>query len=438
MNRNTLGTLALPLVLWAVLAVQRVDLTPWLPGRLPAHTAPAPDMARIRDEDIRFYRARVARDPYGARDRAMLAALFLARGRATGDNGDYVRAESLATASLATRHRRNSAATQVLVSTLMAEHRFAEARTVMLPEVAADPTDGVSRATLGEIALELGRYREADSLFGALTLLRTSPAIAPRYARWLEINGKSGAARDLLTFTRARLVDGFRVPPEQLAWFDLRIGELAVRNGRYDLAESAYGRGLSVVPDDPRLMAAQARLAARKAEWRTAIAWGEQALARGFEPTTLGLLSEAYEALGDSSQALEYARAMEVSLSRQPGAYHRGWALFLLDHRRQVHRVLGKARTELVTRRDIYGYDVMAWALHQEGQQREAHAMADLALSRGTRDAMLWYHRGRIALAMQDSVEARADLTRAIEIDSEYRPGYGPSARTVLANLRPY
>ena len=433
MNRNLLALTSLSLMVTIVVALLSIQLTAWPPDRL---TAPAGDAARIRDQDIRFYQARVAQDPYGARDRAMLGALYLARGRATGDASDFARAESLAAASLRTRQRRNGAAAQVLVSALMAEHRFREAWTIMLPEVQADSADQVSRATLGEIALELGRYAEADSLFGSLSIVRTAPAIAPRYARWLEINGRSGDARELLARTRSELEGGFRVPAEQLAWFDLRIGELGFRNGRYDLAESAYDRGLSIAPEDPRLLAASARLAAAKGDWPTAIARGEQALAGAFEPATLGLLSEASAALGDSAKATEYARAMEVSLSRQPGAYHRGWALFLLDHGLQLNRVLEKAREELTTRKDVYGYDVLAWALHHAGQDREAGAMADLALARGTRDAMLWYHRGLIALGAHDTTLARASLERTIEIDPGYRPGHGPTARTVLTGLR--
>jgi tetratricopeptide (TPR) repeat protein len=361
--------------------------------------------------------------------------LFLARGRATGDASDYVRAESLATVSLNTRHKRNSAATQVLVSALMAEHRFADAWKVMLPEVQADSTELVSQATLGEIALELGRYAEADSLFNQLSIVRTNTSIAPRYARWLELNGRSGEARELLIATRAQFENGFRVPPEQLAWFDLRIGELAFRNGRSDLAQWAFDRGLSIVPDDQRLLAAKARVAASREDWPEAIALGERAMATTFEPATLGLLSEAYEATGDSAKAGEYARAMEVSLSNQPGSYHRGWALFLLDHDRQVARVLEKAGSELATRKDVYGYDVMGWALHKAGRDREARPMADAALACHTRDAMLRYHHALISLSLKDSAQARSDLQQAIEISPDYRPGYGPSARAVLAGL---
>jgi tetratricopeptide (TPR) repeat protein len=387
----------------------------------------------VRNADIAFYQSRVARDPYGARDRAALAALYLARGRANNDPSDFARAESLATVSLATRHKRNGDAVQVLVGAMMAQHRFAEAAQVMQHD--ADLSEPLSRATLGEIDLELGRYPAADSLFQSLTLLRTQPAIAPRYARWLELNGQSGEARELLLSTRATLEHGFRIPPEQLAWFDLRLGELAQRNGRYDLASESYDRGLSLVADDARLLAASARLAAARQDWSRAITLGEGALGGSFEPGTLGLLSEAYAATGDTARAAEYARAMEVSLSQQPGAYHRGWALFLLDHHRQVDRVLQRAQQELATRKDVYGYDVVAWAFHQAGQDRAARTMADSALTRGTRDPMLYYHRGLIVLALADTSAARRDLDHAVAIDPGYRPGHGPSAADVLSTL---
>ncbi len=405
-----------------------------VPGRSPHRlTAPPPDRLTAVQADIDFYQSRVARDPYGARDRAALAGLYLSRGRATGDASDFARAESLATVSLRTRHKRNGDAVQILAGALMAEHRFVQAWDVMQRN--ADPGEPLARATLGEIALELGRYAVADTLFQSLTLVRATTPIAPRYARWLDLNGRSGEARELLQATRESLEHGFRVPPEQLAWFDLRLGELAQRNGRYDLARDAYARGLALVPGDGRLLAASARLAAATHDWTRAIALGDQALAGSFEPGTLGLLSEAWAASGDSTRAAEYARATEVSLSQQPGAYHRGWALFLLDHGRQVARVLARAREELAERKDVYGYDVMAWALHQAGRPREARQMADSALRRGTRDPMLYYHRGLIAIASGDSSAAKNDLRQAVAIDPHYRPGHGPTAAAVLSLL---
>ena len=404
--------------------------------------APAPksqgrerSSASLRDADISFYEARVARDPYGARDRAALGALYLGRGRATGNETDYRRAERLARESFHTRRRRNDGAAAILAGALMAQHRFPEARDIMLEIVRQDPSEPTARATLGEIDLELGRYRDADSLFGSIALARTTGSVGPRYARWLEINGRSGEARELLTTLRQDMETGFRVQPEQLAWFDLRLGDLAFRNGRLDLAAEAYQRGLAVVPEDPRLLTGLAQLKAAQGAWKEAISLGERSLAGLFDPATLGLLADSYDAVGDSTRANDYARAMEVAVSRQPGAYHRGWALFLLDRHRRVDDMLARATAELATRKDVYGYDVAAWALHQAGRDGDARALSDSALARGTRDGLLHFHAGMIALGLADSARARTELTTALDINPHFHSRHADEARATLLAL---
>jgi Flp pilus assembly protein TadD len=303
----------------------------------------------------------------------------------------------------------------ILVGSLLAQHKFLAAWDEAARLVAIDPTP-VALATLGEINLELGRYRAADSLFGSLSVQQNGPAIAPRYARWLELSGRSGAARALLEQARASMVGGFRVPPEQLAWYDLRIGDLAFRNGRGDLADAAYRRGLALHPGDPRLLTALGTLRGGQGRWADALELGGQALTAQFDPATLGLMSRAALALGDSVQADEYARGAAVAVSRQPGAFHRGWALFLLDQGRQVPEILRRAQADLLQRRDVYGFDLTAWALYRSGRFPEAMTLADSALVRGVRDATLHYHAGRIAGALGDRVRAVAESTLAMEI----------------------
>ncbi len=102
-------------------------------------------------------------------------------------------------------------------------------------------------------------------------------------------------------------------------------------------------------------------------------------------------------------------------MSKQATAYHRAWSLFLLDHHRSVNEVLAKAQEELHTRKDIYGYDVVAWALHACGRDAEAREMMTHALALGTQDAMLFYHAsmidralGRIDVATGELAHARA------------------------------
>jgi Flp pilus assembly protein TadD len=126
---------------------------------------------------------------------------------------------------------------------------------------------------------------------------------------------------------------------------------------------------------------------------------------------------------------------MALAVMAQPGPYHRAWSLYLLDHDREVAHVLQKVRQELVTRRDVYGYDLLAWALHKSGRDAEALVPMRRALSLGTRDAMLHYHAGVIELADGDSSAAQASLGRALAINPFWHPTQPAAARALLDSL---
>ena len=387
--------------------------------------------------DIGFFEARAARDPESATDRTRLAALYVQRARETSDEQDYLRAEQAARASLALRRQRNGAASVVLASALLAQHRFIEARDAARQLVADAPDVDAYRALLGETSLELGDYAAAHAAFDSISGAgRRSLAIAPRLARWAEIRGDTTAARAIMR-EAVNVVDERRdVPREQAAWFHLRLADLYLRQGRERGAERELRDGLAIAPADHRLLAAMARLAATRQDWREAIRFGDSAIAIVLDPATLGIVSDAHAALGDTAKAAEYVSAMEVAAGQQPGAFHRAWSLFLLDHGRRLPDVLAAAQAELEQRRDVYGYDLVAWALYKSGRAAEAREPMRLALAQGTQDAMLHYHAGMIARATRDHVAARDHLERALTIAPRFDHAAPAIARAALDSLR--
>lgn len=397
--------------------------------------APARDEAHIREQDITFYEWRLHRDPSSAFDRAQLAALHLRRGRESGDPEDVVRAEMLARASLADRDTRNARGYSTLISALMTQHRFTEARAVAERLVALDTADVSARAVLGEIHMELGEYAVARRTFGALYARRSNLAVAPRLARWLELQGQIEAARRLLTNARDTAATRPKLPREQVAWFHLRVGDLEQRGGHLGAARSAFRAGLAVAPQDARLLAAMSRLEAARGRWRRAVELGERAIAIAPDPATLGLIGDGYAALGDSARAGEYYHTMEVVTLAQQGGFHRAWNLFLLDHQRRVPEVLAQVQEEIHVRRDIYGWDLLAWALHSAGRDREALPAMAKALALGTEDATLLYHMGMIQRELGHRVAARRSLSRALAINPSFHPTQARDARAALEAL---
>jgi len=407
------------------------------PHRMTAAGPSSPERteSEIRSLDIEFYERRIAEDSFSAADRSRLAALHLQRARETGNYPDYDRAATLARGSLRLREAHNAATYVTLASALLAKHEFSEALHVAQRLHAFDTTDASHTALLGEVELEVGDYASAGRHFAAVSTNADKPSIAARLARWYEVTGQLNRARGILRRSAARLAGNADVPREQLAWFHYRLGELHLRAGDLAPADSAFHRALATLPNDYRALGGLARLAAARREWSAAVDFGAKAIVVQLDPATLGTMSDAYAALGDTAQARSFAEAMAVSALSQPGAIHRAWGLFLLDHDRDVPRVLREARESIRSRRDVYGYDLLAWASYKAGKLGDAQRAAAAALAQRTEDATLLYHAGVIALAAGDSTAARSMLGRALTVNPYFSTPHAARARQALQAL---
>ena len=388
------------------------------PFRVTAAPTPPPKTeSEIRSLDIEFYERRIAEDSLGASDRSQLAVLYLQRARETGSYPDYERAAQLARQSLDLRESHNAETYALLTSALLAKHDFTAALGAARTLHAGDTTDASHTALLAEVELEVGDYASARTHFRAVSFDADKPSIAARLARWYEVTGQLWKAQVILRLSAARLAKSSEAPREQLAWFHYRLGELYFRGGQREAADSSFQRALAVLPTDYRALGGLTRLSAAKGDWKAALDFGARAIAVQLDPATLGTMSEAYAALGDTAQARSFADAMAVAALGQPGAIHRAWGLFLLDHDRDVSRVLRDARADIVHRRDVFGYDLLAWASYKAGRIADARKASTLALSQGTEDATLFYHAGVIATAAGDSAGGQSLLARALMIN---------------------
>ena len=207
------------------------------------------------------------------------------------------------------------------------------------------------------------------------------------------------------------------LPPETAAWYHAMIGHTLVDRGRLDESESACRQALAIFPADYRAMTALAEAASFRGDWKDAIAWGEKALQAAPEgPEPIRLVGEALAELGQRAEADKYYARLKALAGSFPRIYDRHWALFLLDHDRDLDEAIAVARKDLELRHDVHAHDTLAWACFKKGLLDEADAEVRKALARGTRDAHIYHHASRIARARGDLELARkyADESRAV------------------------
>ena len=397
--------------------------------------APPAGPLAVRNADIRFFEARAGRDPLSAADRAQVAGLYLQRARDTGDMDDYGRAQVWAESSLAIRRDRNGKAQLVLASSLLARHRFPEALAAAGDLVSRDPNEPAYVGLLGELELEMGDYEEARRVFQSLDPWRANLAVAPRLARWAEIEGYPDVARRLLNEALARATEQSDLPAEQHAWFALRVGDFELRQGRFPAARAALERGLAVAPRDGRLHAAMARLEAASQRWKRARRYAREAVRLAADPATLSLLGDVEAALGHRAAAESAYAAVESLAAERPEPFNRQWTLHRLDHGRHLGETVALLRREIAVRGDVYGYDQLAWGLYRTGALADARAASDAALRMGTQDPMLFFHAGMIARALGDTSAARRDLAHALELNPHFHHWFADTARAALDSL---
>ena len=87
---------------------------------------------------------------------------------------------------------------------------------------------------------------------------------------------------------------------------------------------------------------------------------------------------------------------------------------------------------ELLSRRDVYTYDVLSWALLKADRLEEALEASCEALRLGTRDPRLLYHAGMVARALGERVRAAELLCDALALNPSFDVLQAPIARRLL------
>lgn len=378
-----------------------------------------------REDQLRVWTEVLRGDAASALALGHLAALNVQKGRETGQESHYPVAEEMARRSLRLRTQRNGAAYVTLASALLAQHRFAEAREAAAAARALDPDVFQYDALLAELDMELGNYEAASQGFARVAPYRSHLSVGPRLARWAEVTGRPGAAREILEELVAEASDRDDLPREQLAWFHLRLGDHYLRHGSLRRAHRSLTRALETNPGDYRAHNTLAKLALAKGAPKAALRHARAATAGSRTPETLLTLAGALHASGAEPPAHAIEAEVAAEIGADGGTFERAWHEYRLERGMAPRDLAALLEREAAARPDVEGYHLLAWAYYQENRIVEARAAILIALRTGTSDAAVWHRAGAIFKAAGDSARAAGFRLRARALNPALRGGSG-------------
>lgn len=411
-----------------------VDLDP---GGATGGAATDADTIRIK-ANIEFWSAklRAHANDFVAAEKLGESRIELAR--ATGDLSSYVAAGQAFDAALAL-YPDMAAARAFKGVVLVSLHQFGPARTLASDILDESPDDPTALATLGDASLELGDVGAARTAYDRLALVAPGAASDVRLGHLAFITGDiATAVRDARAAVRASDTDEDTVG-ERAGFYRYQLADTLIATGDRPGAEKAYR---DAIKHDPRSFLAHAglgRALAADGKLDAAISELSAAIAIIPQPDMLARRSDLYElrnAAGDATLAARDRRtvlAIAQLATAAGNVYDRTLSLYLANHGLDTARAVDLAAAELETRKDVYGYDALAWALLADGRSAEAGNAIRSALAVGTMDAKVLYHAGMIELALGETAAGRGHLQAALDLDPSFDALQAERARAALA-----
>lgn len=376
---------------------------------------------------------RLRRNPEDVSAYVQLGWAMLLRVRETGDASFYTQADKAFHAALQRDSSQIDAVTG-LGSLALSRHQFHEALDWGEKAWAINPYRAQVYGILGDARTELGQYDAAVATVQTMVDTRPDLNSYSRVSYQRELHGDVGGA--IVAMQQA--VAAGNPAAEGTLWAQYQLGNLYFNCGDLDRAEATYRATLQVRSDYVYGRAGRARVYAARGQYDAAIKEYQSVADTLPLPEFVIALGDLYEVTGQAEAArreYDLVGAIQQLYESAGVDVELEIALFNIDHGIDAALSLQLARSAYQRRPSIYAADTLAWALYHDGRYEEARRYSDEALRLGTRDALLHFHAGLIASALQDAAGARQHLRAALEINPYFSIRYAPQAREQLNKL---
>jgi tetratricopeptide (TPR) repeat protein len=403
---------------------------------LPADAAAiAPAGTTDTDRKIAFWQDRIAATPTSDVQYQYLGELFSLKGRETGDVTQYARAAEAFERAIEL-YPGNVAARSGLAVTHLSLHQWPEAIAEATLILQADRRALGAVAVIGDASLETGDLDTARAAYETLRERGDAPVVQSRLARLAFLEGDTRGAIAILD-AAAEAAGQLNRASEEQAFYRYSAGEYRFSHGDLVGAKRDFDSAIAILPTYYLAVAGRGRVAFAEGDLDGAIEHYETAVAIIPRPELLAYLGDLYTLAGSLADAERQYAAVDFMAElgdAQAEIANREISLFQASHGRDTSHAVRLAAAELETRKDIYGYDALAWALYRDGQVKEALEPALSSLALGTQDPKLLYHAGMIEIAVGRTSDGSAHLAAALALNPAFDPLGAAAARDALAD----
>jgi tetratricopeptide (TPR) repeat protein len=361
----------------------------------------------------------------------LLGSALVRRAQETCDASFYAQAEDAVKKSLGIDPD-NFDTQKIQASILLGEQDYTAAREMAEALNKRVPDDVAVYGLLTDANVELGNYKDAED--AAQWMLNLRPGNLPaltRAAHLRELFGDMEGAYELMELAYQS------TPPTETggqASILTEMGYLRLASGSAEAAEKLFQQALTSYPGYPRALGNLAQVRVIQKRYTEAVVLLQQRYEEVPRAGNLYALAEALESADrdtEAKKAFVEFEAKALAESDHKDNANRELVFYYADHAHQPTKALDMAKQEYAWRHDVYTLDAYAWALHVNGQDKEARKQIETALAAGIRDSRIFAHAGEIALKLGDRAAAQNYLEQAVSL---HAIGSG-QAEVILAQM---
>jgi tetratricopeptide (TPR) repeat protein len=432
-NRVLIGLLAALALLLGAWMWSRLTATPAAPPALADYFGEtASRAAASSDRLITDLQTQLTANPNDWPAYTQLGLAYLQKARETADPSYYQKAEQALNTVLA-REPGDYVALGALGELALARHDFAHALELGERARSLNPRRAYAYGVIADAQIELGRYDEAVATVQQMVDLRPDLSSYSRVAYLRELHGDLEGAIEAMQWALAAGGPAL----ENTLWTQVQLGHLYFNTGRLDQAEVEYRQALEREPSYVHALAGLARLAAVRGSFAEAIQLYTQVTQRMPLAEYVIALGDVYTAAGQAQpaqQQYDLAHAIDQLYRANGVNTDLELALFLAEHGDAAEAVK-RARAAYAERPTVFAAEVLAWALHQVGDDAAALPYAQESVRLGSKEALRLFRAGLIHNNLGRTAEAQALLQAALDINPHFSVRYAETARQTLAQI---